>query len=160
DLALAPAGDSDDAARAAVLALANRTVWSLLGVGVGMVGVGVVGLVFLVTLSVLWCLGRLRSGLTPGSPHYGVYAEAFGFYLLLLVGFSLAARSGIGWLPLRHGTVALSGLAALGSLAALGWPVLRGIPWRQVRHDVGWHTGRRPWLEPFLGVSCYAMALP
>jgi membrane protease YdiL (CAAX protease family) len=160
DLALAPAGGGDEAARAVVLAPASRTVLSLLGVGVGMVGVGVLGLALLVTLFVLWCLGRLHNGLTRGSPHYGVYAEAFALYMLLFLGLSVAAHHAIDWLSLRHGNLALSGLAALGSLAAIGWPVLRGIPWGQVRRDIGWHTGRRPWLEPFLGVGCYAMALP
>jgi membrane protease YdiL (CAAX protease family) len=160
DLALAPAGGGDDAARAAVLAPAYRTVWSLLGVAAGMVSVGCVGLALLVTLFVLWCLGRLRGGLTPGSPHYGVYAEAFALYMLLFLGLSVAMHHAIDWLSLRHGNLALSGLPALGSLAALGWPVLRGIPWSQVRQDIGWHTGRRPWLEPFLGAGCYATALP
>jgi membrane protease YdiL (CAAX protease family) len=104
--------------------------------------------------------------------------------MLLFLGLSVAARYALDWLSLRHGNLALSGLAALGSLAALGWPVLRGIPWYQVRHDIGWHMGRRRWLvfrarvrnedaydigwhmgrrrwlEPFFGIGCYAMALP
>jgi membrane protease YdiL (CAAX protease family) len=46
------------------------------------------------------------------------------------------------------------------SLLALLWPVLRGIPWRQVREDIGWTLGRRPALEPLIGVGCYIMALP
>jgi membrane protease YdiL (CAAX protease family) len=45
------------------------------------------------------------------------------------------------------------------SLVALGWPVLRGVSWGQVREDVGLTWGR-PAVEPLYGVACYAMALP
>lgn len=154
ELALAPPG-ADDSARQAVLAPATRTVWSLLGVGGFMLALGLVGLAMLVTLFVLYFLNRLRGGLPPGSPHHGIYAETFALYMLLFLGLSVGAHY-----LLREGSLAVSGLAALGSLAALGWPVLRGIPWRQVRRDIGWHMGRRRWLEPFFGIGCYAMALP
>jgi membrane protease YdiL (CAAX protease family) len=46
------------------------------------------------------------------------------------------------------------------SLAVLGWPVLRGVPWTQVRQDVGLTLGRRPALEPAAGIGCYLMSLP
>jgi membrane protease YdiL (CAAX protease family) len=105
-------------------------------------------------------LGRLRGGLRCGSSHGGVYAETFALYMLLFLGLGFAGRYLLSRFEIRGGTLALSGLAALGSLLALVWPVLRGIPWRQVRQDIGWRAGRRPWLEPFLGVGCYAMALP
>src|SRR6185437_9643222 len=160
DLALTPAEGSGDAARAAVLAPAWRTMVSSLILGVTMLSVGGLGLILLVTLFVLWVLGFLRGGLTCGSSHSGVYAETFALYMLLFMGLSYGAHYVLEWFALRQGTIALSGLAALGSLTALGWPVLRGIPWRQVRQDIGWHRGRRPWLEPFLGVGCYALALP
>ncbi|HEY7309386.1 MAG TPA: CPBP family intramembrane glutamic endopeptidase [Gemmataceae bacterium] len=159
DLALAPRG-ADDSARQAVLAPATRTVWSLLGVGGFMACLGFVGLALLATLSVLYFLNRLRGGLAAGSPHHGVYAETFALYMLLFLGLSVGAHYLFDRLSLREGSLALSGLAALGSLAALGWPVLRGIPWRQVRRDIGWHAGRRPLLELLLGPGCYAMALP
>jgi membrane protease YdiL (CAAX protease family) len=160
DLALAPSEGGDPEARQAVLAPTSRTVWALLGLLVVMPGVGFAGLTLLVTLLVLYFLNRLRGGLGSGSPHHGVYAETFALYMLLFLGLSVGVRYLLAWLPLREGRLALSGLAALGSLAALGWPVLRGIPWRQVRQDIGWHAGRRPWLEPLFGVGTYAMALP
>ena len=40
------------------------------------------------------------------------------------------------------------------------WPVLRGLPWRQVREDIGWTLGRNPGVEPAIGLGCYIMALP
>ena len=56
--------------------------------------------------------------------------------------------------------MAVSSIAFLGSLAALVWPVVRGVSWRDVCHDIGWTVGRRPWLDPLLGVGGYAMTLP
>jgi membrane protease YdiL (CAAX protease family) len=159
DLALTPPG-SDAAARQAVLAPAVQTVWSLLGAGVFMLGMGLVGLVLLVILGVLYFLNRLQGGLAPAAPHHGVYAETFAVYMLLFLGLSFAAHYVLDWLAIQHGSLALSGLAALGSLAALSWPVLRGIPWHQVRRDIGWHTDRWPGLEPLFGLACYAFALP
>jgi membrane protease YdiL (CAAX protease family) len=160
ELALAPPGADDEAARQAVLAPAVRTVWVFLAAAFFLFGMGLVGLVLLVTLLVLYFLKRLRGGLESGSLHQGIYAETFAVYMLLFLGLSVGARYAINWLSLEQGTLAFSGLAALGSLAALAWPVWRGIPWRQVRQDIGWHMGRRPLLELLLGPGCYVMALP
>jgi membrane protease YdiL (CAAX protease family) len=52
------------------------------------------------------------------------------------------------------------GIAFFLSLIALAWPSIRGVPWRQVRQDIGWTTGRQPPLEPLAGVAGYCMALP
>ena len=159
ELALAPPG-SDEAARQAVLAPAYRMVWAVLAAVVFMLGLGAAGLVLLVTLFVLFFLNRLRGGVAPVSPHHGIYAETFALYMLLFLGLSAGGRYAINWLSLEQGTLAISGLAALGSLAALVWPVLRGIAWHQVRRDIGWHLDRRPGLEPLFGLGCYTMALP
>jgi membrane protease YdiL (CAAX protease family) len=159
DLALTPPG-SDAAARAAVLAPAYRTMWAILGAGVFMLGLGAAGLVLLVTLIVLYLLNRLHGGLAPASPNHGVYAETFALYMLLSLGLGVGGRYAMKWLALKPDTLALSGLAELGSLAALAWPVLRGIPWHQVRQDIGWQKDRRPALEPLFGLGCYALALP
>jgi membrane protease YdiL (CAAX protease family) len=125
-----------------------------------MFGIGAAGLVLIATLIVLYFLNRLHGGLEQAVPHHGVYAETFALYMLLFLGLSVGAHYAVKWLSLDQGALAISGLAALGSLAALAWPVLRGIPWRQVRQDIGWHVDRKPGLEPLLGLGCYAMALP
>jgi membrane protease YdiL (CAAX protease family) len=48
----------------------------------------------------------------------------------------------------------------VGSLVVLAWPPLRGVPWRQVREDVGLTPGRQPLAELFAGVGSYLCALP
>ena len=52
----------------------------------------------------------------------------------------------------------MAGFAA--SLGVLAWPVVRGVPWRVVRHDIGLTLGERPWLEPLAGVGGYLATLP
>ncbi len=154
---LAAAEGQSDQERARVLTPARRTVVGMLAYGGVMLLLGLTGLALGVVVLVLWLLGRLRGGLRVGSPHGGIYAETFAAYLVLFFGLSFAlGRLSVGpeLRPL------LGGAAALGALAALGWPVLRGVPWRQVRTEVGWVRGRRPALEPLLGVGCYLAALP
>jgi membrane protease YdiL (CAAX protease family) len=72
----------------------------------------------------------------------------------------LALSVGAAAVPAEGNRLLISGVAMLGSLAALGWPVLRGIPWSQVRREIGWTAGRMPLLEPVLGAASYVMALP
>ncbi len=158
ELALAPADGPDQDLRQSVLSQAHRAAVGLLAYGVIVLFVGTIGLALAMALLVLLLLGRLHSGIRAGVGAGGIYAETFALYLLSSVGFGLVARilpvGGDAWLPLR------SGLAALGTLIVLAWPVLRGIRWRQVRQDIGWTLGRQPALEPLLGAGCYAAAVP
>ena len=48
----------------------------------------------------------------------------------------------------------------LASLAALAWPVTRGVAWSQVRQDVGLHAGRGFLREVLIGPLVYASGLP
>jgi membrane protease YdiL (CAAX protease family) len=76
--------------------------------------------------------------------------------MVLLIGLSWAVE----FLPLPVPPLSALGIGMLLTLAALVWPVVRGIPWRQVREDIGWTRGRRPLLEPLTGLGCYGMGLP
>lgn len=150
-----PAGTSAPSMpdRDTVLAPAIRVavilmVGVVLGIGAGLVGLGV-----LITLVVMAAMGRLRSGIRTDGPHFGVYAETFFIWFLLFFGMNNAAALlpwGLG------GTV----LAFFGSMIALGYPVIRGIPWQRVRQDIGLTTGRSPMVEPLLGPVGYAICLP
>jgi membrane protease YdiL (CAAX protease family) len=159
ELALTPEYDGDAAARRAVVAPAVRAAIALPLLGVFMLGLAFLGLILFIVLGVLWFLGRLRGGLTVGSRHGGIYAETFAGYMLFFLGLSVAGHFAVERLQVRHGTLALSGLAALASLTALVWPLLRGLSWRQVREDIGWTMGPRPWQEWLSGVGGYALAL-
>jgi membrane protease YdiL (CAAX protease family) len=155
-LALTPP-DADEAARQQVMAPAKRFVTTvLLAFGVGAL-VGLAGLTFLIVWAVFFVLGKTNRGLAPPSRHGGIYAEGFAVYMVVFLGLSIANSL----LHVPGPILMISAAAMLLSLGAgVGWPVLRGIPWGVVRRELGLTLGRRPWLEPLIGVGGYAMILP
>jgi membrane protease YdiL (CAAX protease family) len=155
ELALTPEG-SDEQEREAVLAPARRTAWVHLLALAALLGGVFVGVVILVVLLVLAVLRRLRGGLRPGGGHGGLYAETFALYMVLF--FVLGRAS--AWIPAGRFRLLVQGAVMILSLAALGWPVLWGVPWRQVRQEVGWLSGRRGWLEVLFGPLGYVAGFP
>jgi membrane protease YdiL (CAAX protease family) len=155
-LALAPAKTPDRAARERVLRPAQRTVVTMLVLAavIGVLALG--GLAGLFVMAVLLASGKLRAGLQTGSPYGAVYAETFAIWLALM----LAINGGMIWWPWAESRFLALGIGDLLTLAALAWPVLRGVPWRQVRYDIGLTRGRQPGLEPMIGGACYAMTMP
>jgi membrane protease YdiL (CAAX protease family) len=154
DLALNPQDGPNSAARAAVLAPAQRLVVVFGGVVLAGLFASAIGFTLLVLFAVLW--RHMRSRFTIGSPYGGVYAETFALWIVLYAGLSWLIRRFAPNLPLALE----AGLPQFGSLLALAWPVLRGVSWRQVRQDIGWRAGDQPIREPFYGVLCYLAALP
>ena len=146
----------DPEARRQALAPARRTFGVFIGSLIFMILLGLGGFVGLVLLIVFASSGNLQPGVETGSGHGGIYAETFAVWLFLFFGLSLVSA----FVSLDLPPMLLSGVLMLVSLSALCWPVLRGIGWRQVRHDIGLTRGRNPPLEPFFGIGCYAMALP
>jgi membrane protease YdiL (CAAX protease family) len=153
DLALNPRDGPDPAARAAVLAPAQRLVVVFGGALVVGLFAGALGFTLLVLFAVLW--RHMRSRFAVGSPYGGVYAETFALWLILYVGFVWLIRRFAPSMPLALE----AGLPQFSSLIVLAWPVLRGVSWRQVRQDIGWRADQ-PMREPFYGVLCYLAALP
>ena len=146
----------DPQKREEVLSTAYTTFAVILGVfGSGcLLGLG--GFVGLIVFFILLAKHKLTGGLTTGSLHGGVYAETFVLFLATFFGASFL----ISYLPWEMSPLVKMSIVMIGSLIVLLWPVLRGIPWRQVREDIGWTLGRQPALEPLLGPVCYIMALP
>lgn len=120
--------------------------------------VGFLGFVGLVVFLIFLLSGRLRTGIHPGGARGGVYAESFALYLFI---FSAINFGSMVVPAAREWMLTIStGAAILSLVLALAWPVLRGVSWKQVREDVGFNLGRRPALEPVIGVGGYAMTLP
>jgi membrane protease YdiL (CAAX protease family) len=155
ELALAPR-EGDQAARAAVEVPAKRMLTAVLAALAWVVfflGAGCLGLL---VLGGLWLAGVVRGKLHCPTGHGGVYAETFALWMGMFVG--LQAQAGSLNVGPYHYLLVLT--ASMLSLLALVWPVVRGVPWRQVREDIGWTLGPRPLLEPFFGLATYAMSLP
>jgi membrane protease YdiL (CAAX protease family) len=114
------------------------------------------GFIALPVFLFLWMIGVVRVGLKPGIAHGGVYAETFALWLLFYGGLLIG-----GDLVLHDVPSVVRGVVAMPlSLVFVFWPVLRGVPWRQVRQDIGWTIGRRPLLEPFCGWASYLANVP
>jgi membrane protease YdiL (CAAX protease family) len=155
ELALAPR-EGDKAARAAAEVPAKRMLTAVLAMLTWVVfflGAGCLGLL---VLGGLWLAGVVHGKLHCPTGHGGVYAETFALWMGMFVGMLVL----VGSLDVGQYRFLLMIAAELVSLLALAWPVIRGVPWRQVREDIGWTLGPRPLLEPFLGFAAYAMALP
>jgi membrane protease YdiL (CAAX protease family) len=142
--------------RAQVLRPAYRTFIVMIAAVIGGIVLGFCGFVVLVFFLVQAAKGKLRSAIRTGLPHAGVYAETFAWWMVAYLGLSLIASQVAPEIP----RLVRGGVAMLASLGVLFWPRLRGIPWAQIRRDIGWTTGRQPWLEPFLGIGTYLISLP
>jgi len=153
-LALAPPG-ADTPLREQVISAARGTFRAVIG---GVVGIGIAGLAGLFILIVFAALlfGGGLSGLAISRGHGGVYAEAFAFWLVLFLALSAAGGALLG----SEAAIAVGLLSQAGSLLAIGWPLVRGVPWKRLREDLGWTMGRGPVRETLAGIGCYAMAIP
>jgi len=148
---------------ARVVLVRTRGLWgsgfSFAGSRIGIVAalglVGLLGLfVVLVFLSLLFT-GTL-SGLEPRDGNGGVYLETFAVWLVLFLALSIAAASTFP----SEAVVPIGFISLGGSLLAISWPIFRGVPWQQVREDLGWTRGRGLLRELFFGLCGYAMAIP
>lgn len=155
-LALTPLDAPDRIARQQVLASPLRLVYGLFGVVGFILVLGVLGGVGLIVFALFTSAGKIRVGLRESSGSSGVYAETFAIWMFLFTGGLLA----IEFCPWERDRFLLNLAVMFGSLLVLVWPVIRGIPWVEVRQDLGLTRGRAGVLEPVVGVFSYALMLP
>lgn len=155
-LALTPPQAPDQVARNSVMTSALRLVYGMLGIVGVIVGFGILGLFGLIIFCLGTMLGGIKVGLRPGSNSSGVYAETFALWMFGFMGGQLLIEL---W-PREQDRFILNLLIFFGSLTVLAWPVIRGLPWRQVREDIGLTWGRASILEPFWGIPGYALMVP
>ncbi len=157
-LALAPSAGSNRAAREKVMAPATRTVIVMLIAMFGLFLVLAGGFVGIIAFIAAAFFGKVRSGIEAGAIHGGVYAETFAVWMLIFLGLSFVASfvlrpDGIQqmlWINLG---------AFFSSLAALVWPVFRGVTIRRMRQDLGLTFGSG--VTEFLwGGVCYVCTVP
>jgi len=162
-LLLHPAGGPEPSVRESMVQGAVASVVAFMVIG-GILAAGCLGgFIALIIFLVLAAGGRVRHGLSvPGQAPGGVYLEAFAVWTLIFLGMQL----GLGLLnsaKLLSADLApaASIIGFFASLLAVGWPVVRGVPWRQVRQDIGWTTGRgMPSETVMAGLGGYSMVLP
>ena len=143
-------------ARSQLLEQARRTVVTL----IGMVSAGFLAFVLGMGLALGWTVyatsGKLRFLLRCPTGTGGYYAETFALWFVTFFGLSIV----VGLVAPPQLGLTAAGVAAGLSLLTLFWPVWRGVPWRQVRSELGivWPEGG--WLELLWGVLGYLGGLP
>jgi membrane protease YdiL (CAAX protease family) len=160
-LALAPDGvraaTGGQEARSEVVSAAWKAFVFVLMASIVFLCVGAAGLAGATMFIVFALSGRLVRKGGARSGNSGLYIETFAVWMVLLTALSLAAI----FIPhARDHRLFYSGAASLLSLAAIAWPVLRGLSWSSVRHDIGWYRPGPAWREVLWGVVCYASSLP
>jgi len=155
-LGLNPREGGDPEVRQQLLSEANRTLGTMVGAFGGAVCAGSLGLGLLVLFVVCAVQNRLSFRLQLGSGTGGYYVEMFAIWFVVFFAFNL----GTGAVVPQSVRVGAAGIASLLSLVTLGWPVLRGIPWSQVRRELGLVWPRSGLVDAGLGVVAYIGALP
>lgn len=148
----------EDEARQQVLRPAWRSFVLVIAAAMFALGIGVLGLGGVVIFAVFTLKRKLRSAMSLGSGLGGIYAETFAVWMIVFLALTIAGGFLAVMVPGHR--IWISGAASLFSLGALAWPVLRGIPWRQVRREIGWYSDGKPIREMFWGVVCYVSNLP
>lgn len=113
-----------------------------------------------VTLYGIWYFRNSSSYFQDQSQRGFVYLETFALWLGLFLALQLMAGMILAAMGQTNLILQISPLLFFGSLLALIWPCLRGVPWSAVCKDIGWQF-RNPVKEAAVGLFCYlALLLP
>ncbi len=155
-LALLPAGTADVVGREKLIGQARRALFVILGVFILAIAATTCGIVLQIVWWVFVLTGRVKSGMTEIRGNGVIYAETFAVWLGLFLTLSVViSRS-----PLPKLGLVVVLIPQIGGLAALAWPVIRGLRFRDVCDDVGLRWGPQRWASPLIGFAAYLSALP
>ena len=153
---------ADGAERKAIESSAVNKVMILTAVVLIVAVAAIAGLIFLILKLVKAFDGKMKSGLAQPASHHGVYAEVFALWILVFV--ILTSVAAILGQIVADGNATISLVFVLtaffGSLVVLFWARIRGVPYKQIRKDIGWTTGNGFLKEIGTGIFGYAMTLP
>ena len=157
ELALYPAESPHQSERSAVVSQAfGLTIGALFAMMFGML-CGFAGFILSIVFLVMLFSGKLKSNFANHDTDHNIYIETFAIWISLFFGSSMALQlSGV-----EDPTVLmlLQPVIFFGSLLSLGWPVLRGVSFAQVRQDIGW-TFQNPFKEISAAFGAYLALLP
>ena len=160
ELALSPEEFARRSDRRKILSEARRVTFSLVGGMVLLGALGLFGVVGLVLVTIGFGTRRLKWHFRSGSGAVSVYAESFAIWLIFFFTLQMMAQAITAATNATSFRFGAAFLAFFISLVAVFWPVVRGVPWRTVREEIGLTLGRRPLAEPAIGLAGYAMGLP
>ncbi len=127
-----------------------------LGVIAGII-FGLIGLALAVLFVVLLINRKLRPGFQTRAYDHNIYIETFAIWMALFFGISILLGL-VGVEDPQLGML-IQPFIFFGSLITIGWPIIRGIPFAQVRRDIGW-TSENPALDAASAIPTYLATLP
>ena len=153
---------ADGAERKAIESSALNKVMILTAVVLIAAVAAIGGLIFLILKLVKAFDGTMKSGLEQPASHHGVYSEVFALWILVFVILTTVAAVLGNLVADGNATISLIFvlIAFFGSLVVLFWARIRGVPYKQIRKDIGWTTGNGFLKEIGTGIFGYAMTLP
>jgi membrane protease YdiL (CAAX protease family) len=116
---------------------------------------GLAGIVLLVIGIIMLATGSTHLAFRP-VPSDSVYLEMFAVYLSSFILMSIAVTLLSGGSP----SLAISWLLSAVLPLAIGWGILRGLSFTEMRQALGWHTGRGMHIELPLGIAGYIGGIP
>ncbi len=158
ELALLPKNSPNVAARSWLETEARNSLF--VAIGAFLLGICMLfgGMIAAGVLFILAATSGLFPRFRPQSTHGRIYVETFAIWMVgfialqIMVGFASAILSPII-------SMFLTAAIFFASLLVLVWPVMRGIPFSQVRQDIGWKFAN-PFVEGFVAVTSYLALVP
>ena len=128
-------------------------------IAIGGLGIGLASLISLIVLGIRLRKKKMRSNFEIRFYNHNVYIETFALWMILFFGSSLGSSFFLTQLELDPAnSLFVQLLIFFGSLICLAWPVFRGIPFAQVRKDIGW-TCSNPFKEILSSIPAYLATL-
>ncbi|MCH2178164.1 MAG: CPBP family intramembrane metalloprotease [Mariniblastus sp.] len=158
-LALVPSGTPNQSERQKVINQATSTFWMMVGIFFFAVGLLLSALVSVATLLYLLLSGNIQTKMRTSRQRGSIYLETFAIWISLFIilqlgiGFAGSVITDPMILQILMPTVFFA------SLFVLIWPALRGIPFREVREDLGLTLGN-PLKEITVALVSYTALIP
>ncbi len=160
-LALVQGVPPKDPARVALVGGGEIMVVLLFLIGAGFVLLFLTGLGMLVFFIVKLATGKLRSHFVPPAPGGSVYLETVAAFVAAFVIFQLVLYGLLGGIKHMSGpATAAVILSQWILLAAVFWPMARGVGFSELRAAIGWHSGRGVLREIGAGLAAYLAGIP
>ena len=104
-----------------------------------------------------WKRGEFEGRFDNREGVHNIYIETFAIWLVYFFGIQFAIGSWVD--AMGFDPLVVSPVIMFSSLIALIWPVIRGIPFSQVRQDIGW-TSTKPIRDFFAAPVGYLATIP
>ena len=122
-------------------------------------GIGLASLISLIVLGIRFRKNKMVSHFEIRFYNHNIYIETFALWMILFFGSSVGSSFVLAGLELDPAnSLLIQLLIFFGSLICLAWPVFRGIPFSQVRQDIGW-TCTNPIKEILSAIPTYLATL-